>query len=682
MSKINDSYSTNKEGKSSKVIIISKRGINSAKERVNFTLKEGDMKLTLQIDNQNINQRKINDVVTIMKSNFLYNSQSYGILQENDNLNTYLKKKNILRSLNRKTPIKISNIDTTRNLIQSIEKSKASNDDENNKNELITQSRKENIIFKNIKIGNRKDDDIDNITNILINENEMTISAKGKDDKKDKDKVSDKKSGDLIYDAYNINENTAGLISRNYFNMAKNNNKKDEKVYEYKSEEIKQINSNTSRLYESVKNNNFMEKNNQRSDRAAKSISDHEFDKNPRIVSKLILDSTNNYKETQCQRLITENEESIKGSDKNKNDKNNESKSSKTIKIDENDESDEDDKMKIGQNNINKNLNLYNLKFEPNNNKKLNLIDDDKKKENSPKDKKEKDRILKQIITNKSLNRQNMTYKICSLCEHIFPLIKMFVPECEIHYLCTRCVKNFYEDEIENGKKEMKCPFLNCQKAVDLEDLKNIISKEHFNLLCENNHEIVTETQNKFIFTKIKTNIDKKDLQLYTKRNVIDISSNKSFFNYTNAKGTYCPNCFKDSIFSKNNSHFFKCLNCLRKKCKYCFKDFDDKHMDINMVNHCKVYYRYEDDLNRGNKLFDLLMQTFFVFACFYICFAGSFLVFRRLFFFIFRAKSTGNILLYIIVYIFTLIFFLISIPFLVVLYPFFPSIMMVTDYW
>jgi hypothetical protein len=422
-----------------------------------------------------------------------------------------------------------------------------------------------------------------------------------------------------------------------------------------------------------------MEKYNQRSDRAAKSISDHDVDKNPKIVSKLILDSGNNYKETQCQRLITENEESIKGSDKNKNEKN-ESKSSKTIKIEENEESDEDEKLKIDKNNLNKNLNIYNLKIEPNNVNKLKIIDDDKENKSSSKEKNEKDRALKQA-SNLTIQRTNITYKICALCEHIFPIQKIFQPECGKHYLCNRCAKNYYEDIIENGQKEMKCPFLTCQKPVDLEDLKNLISKEHFNLLCEHSHNGINGTQNKFIFTKIKTNIDKDNFELYTKKNVIDISSNKSFFNYTNAKGVYCPNCYKDAIFSKNSSHFFKCLNCHCKRCKYCFKDFDDKHMDINTTNHCKVYYRYEDDEIKSNKFYDLLLQIFFVLASFYICFAGSFLMFRKLFFFIFRAKSTGNIILYILAYIFILIFFLISIPFLVVFYPFFPSIMMVTDY-
>ena len=669
MSKKNDSYSTNKEGKSSKMIIISKRGIKSAKERVDFTLKEGELKLSVQMDNEKINKNKINEVVTAIKNNYLINSQSYGILQENDNLNTYLKKKNILKSLNRKTPIKIINVDTTRNLIQSVERSKSSKDDENinYKSETITPNRKKNILFKNIKIHNNKGDNLDNVTNILINENEMTISIKDKDDKID---IVSNKENNITNDINNKNDNP-GLIRRNYFSMTKNNNnKKDEKPYEYKSEEINQANSNTSRAYESVKNNNFMEKNNQRSDRAAKSISDHDVDKYPKKVS--ILDSGINYKETQCQRLITENEESIKDSYKNKNEKS-ESKNSNTIKIDENEESEEDEKLKIDKN-------IYNLKNEQNNINKLKLIDDEKEKENSSKENNQKFRNSKLAIS-LPISNTKLIYKVCTLCEHIFPSQKIFLPECGKHSLCNRCAKNYYEDIIENGKKEMKCPFLNCQKPVDLEDLKKIINKEHFNLLCKNNYNDVNDTQNKFIFAKIKTNIDKDNIELYTKKNVIDISSNKSFFNYTNAKGVYCPNCYKDTIFSKNGSHFFKCLNCQCKRCKYCFKDFDDNHMDINTVNHCKVYYRYEDDENRGNKFYYILLQIFFVLASFYICFAGSFLMFRKLFFFIFRAKSTGNIILYIFAYIFTLIFFLISIPFLVVFYPFFPFIIMVTDY-
>ena len=73
----------------------------------------------------------------------------------------------------------------------------------------------------------------------------------------------------------NINENNlidTGLFSREYFNNTKNKNiKTSEQIFDkYKSEEIKQLNSNSSRnnAYVNVKNNNFVEKNFQKSDRA------------------------------------------------------------------------------------------------------------------------------------------------------------------------------------------------------------------------------------------------------------------------------------------------------------------------------------------------------------------------------------------------------------------------------
>ena len=70
------------------------------------------------------------------------------------------------------------------------------------------------------------------------------------------------------------------LASRDYFNNTKSN--KNEKNFDiYKSEEVKQLNSNSSRskvLYNNhtTKNINFLGKNDLQSNEAAKSISDHE----------------------------------------------------------------------------------------------------------------------------------------------------------------------------------------------------------------------------------------------------------------------------------------------------------------------------------------------------------------------------------------------------------------------
>ena len=56
MSNINNSFTSNKDGKTSKLIIISKDRIESAKEKRNYlTLKEGDLKLTIEMKNSHIN---------------------------------------------------------------------------------------------------------------------------------------------------------------------------------------------------------------------------------------------------------------------------------------------------------------------------------------------------------------------------------------------------------------------------------------------------------------------------------------------------------------------------------------------------------------------------------------------------------------------------------------------------
>ena len=64
MSKINESLSPNKEEKSSRLIIISKDRIQSAKNKVTFiTLKEGDLKYTVQLKNDYLNKNGINNAV-------------------------------------------------------------------------------------------------------------------------------------------------------------------------------------------------------------------------------------------------------------------------------------------------------------------------------------------------------------------------------------------------------------------------------------------------------------------------------------------------------------------------------------------------------------------------------------------------------------------------------------------
>ena len=217
---------------------------------------------------------------------------------------------------------------------------------------------------------------------------------------------------------------------------------------------------------------------------------------------------------------------------------------------------------------------------------------------------------------------------MCNICEHSYPLTKLFVAECETHYLCKRCTKNYYEEIIEEGRNEICCPFLKCKAKINLNELQQLISLEHYKRLIntenkeykkntENKENVIDlypeETTNNLVFTKLKTSYNKKKIESYTKKHVIDINTNKSFFNYNKEKEGYCPFCLKESLFSKTNTHYYKCLNCLCKICRYCFKEFIDRHMDIHNVEHCKLYYRLDGDLNEKIYL-SLLYYNFFLF--------------------------------------------------------------------
>ena len=701
----NDCLSPNKEEKSSKLIIISKDRIKSAKNRVNLlTLKEGAQKITVQLNNDSLNENSINQAVKSIKQTLLINSKSNGSFYEHSKVTDYLKKKNILKtpSVQREKKLRKSpymkkndnlNIETMRscNLMKTTENNKYDYE-ETNINKLETIVPYENDTEENLKSNNnkktKKEEENDKINNIET----MTVEIDVKN---------------------NINENNesdnnkpiiGGFVSKDYFNNTKNISKDitEEKFDKYKSEEINQFNSNSSRANNNtnlfLKNSNVIERNNQQSDKAAKSISEQDVNNKVGVVSKLILESVrineteNNKENIKGQRLITEYDEI-----NNKNDENDlisESKSNKTIEVEENDDYEEEEVNK--QNNDNNNINdgeenkkinnFMKIKSENNNiNKETNNNTESAKfaklKENFKELKsKENSENLKQI-NSLPVRSINYIYKTCSICEHASPISKLFVAECQQHYLCRKCAKNYYEDIIENGIKEMLCPFTKCHQPVNLEMLNYIISKEHFNILV-NKTKNLEQSHTKFCNTKLKSSYDQENLQLYTKKHVIDINTNKNFFEYNNIKDIYCPNCYTDSLFSKTNTFFFKCLNCGCKRCKYCLKDFGVRHMDTVSPEHCKVYYRFDEEETKDSKtILTLLLQLFFVFATYYLCFVGTFLFMRTIFYYIFCIKKKSNIFLYILAYLFTIIFFLIVIPFIIFFYPYFPSILALSDY-
>ena len=686
MSKIKENVLSNIERSSSKLIIISKKRLGSAKITKNYiTLKDGEHKLIFHMENDN----NINNNLKQLKKEILINSKSYGELSEKSSLNNYLKKKKILKTPCKqieneqkkkpKTFVNI-NVETIRScqLMKTIENYKNINEEEDNKIEtnapcdiINTKEKnckekinlKQNIIIKKIKRFNENDNN-DNYKIKNNNDNHIDIID-----------ISSKDDND--YGNKNVNIPNIGVISRNYFINSKYNSKsKDDNLIDnYKSEVIKNEYSDLSRNKENinVKNNNFIERNIQRSDKAAKSFSEQESDKKTKIVSKLVLDSIrinqgeSNKENYMGPRLITENDTQYI-----KDNLISESKSSKTINVDENDEFEEDEKNNINNNIKNKNNNENKVNF----NTKNYLFEDKKDSNHNLEDEFDNDNNninnLNQFY-NLTIKKMDKRYKTCNICEHTLPISKLFTAECQKHFLCGRCTKMYYEEIIENGGKEMICPFTKCKQPVDLEILKKFISYEHYNNLINNKNNKETLDLNK--------NNDKKKLDIYMKRNVIDINSNNNFYNYNKFKKDYCPICYKKSLYLKTDGIFYyKCLNCMSKICKYCLKQYNIRHMDSSYIDHCKIYYRVDEETKNCNCILIYLLQIIFILACFYLCIAATFIFIKKLFFFLFQTDKR-NILLYILVYFFIIILFFIILPFILILFPYFPLIMALTDY-
>ena len=147
-------------------------------------------------------------------------------------------------------------------------------------------------------------------------------------------------------------------------------------------------------------------------------------------------------------------------------------------------------------------------------------------------------------------------------------------------------------------------------------------------------------------------------------------------------KGNYCPNCSKDTLFNKGNMHFFKCLNCEKKICRYCSKLFSNDHLDLINPTHCKVYYRYNENLEpKTNYCLKYLLELFFVLASFYLSFVGAFLLIKKIFYKIFNMKDNKNCIKYTFQYLFTIICFIIVIPIIFIFFPVYPSLLALFDF-
>ena len=273
------------------------------------------------------------------------------------------------------------------------------------------------------------------------------------------------------------------------------------------------------------------------------------------------------------------------------------------------------------------------------------------------------------------------SYLSCYICDRTYSSNRLYSADCNKHFICRRCCKNYYEERIEQGDRDLKCSVFTCNESFNpgLSILQKFLSENHLDLLLNNKTK---NNENKLIEPSLSlqkkynfTNQSSEVMKSYMKKHVIDINSNQNFYMYNKAKVQFCPKCGEQSLFSKTGTYFVKCLNCFHRICKYCMKEYNELHMDISNDNHCKIYYR-RDGLDDEKKSFFylFLIEIFLIISAFIFLFVGAFKYFKNCIKAIFCIKQYEDYGCFktMIINFVTLILFFMSFPILLISFPYF----------
>lgn len=667
-------------------IIISKQGINSSKKNRSFiTLKGGDKSLTLNINtslDNNINQQRIIQTIT--------------------NIRKHFKDINSNKSSSKNKIGKYKTIDFNENV----------GEDTNNE-----KNRENTIVYNNKENEKEKGDD----TQVNIKDNKELSSIIIEEE----NKLSDNCNNNII----EIEDNFVTSLNKKSVRTQLNKKDRQKSIQQSDRAEISKLNSESDNVTEFDNKIKALVKFRYDSSHAIKGdINEKEEIENELIDNdkELITVVNKNKNEEKEEKIAFKQDIIIKNNfldeeknDKNKNNNKEENKivNNKNILIDISKDNKLSNDGSIANENVSENKNLIPM-IVPNNtkNNKIQILEN---KEKTPSKKKKSKPIsiigkgiknsiqlssnrelLKNSTSIKDENNRTSFYKTmqfiqknCFICEKSFYLSKLYCADCGIHFLCRKCLKSYYEEYIENknNSKILKCPFTQCDKQINYEIIKNIISEGHQKIYELNKNKDKGGgciNINNLIYNKFKLGTQNKDnnLKMYSEKHVLDISSNMNFFMFKKSKDIFCPKCLNPNLFSKTNNYFIKCLYCGHKICKYCLKEYTSRHLDLKVEGYCKVYFRRDEDIiEKNNYILIYLLQLFFVIAMYLFTFSGAFFFFYDKFKVMFRLNNKRkNLIFYIkkvVIIINCIIFLVISCPFIVVCYPFFPLIIALFDF-
>ena len=302
-----------------------------------------------------------------------------------------------------------------------------------------------------------------------------------------------------------------------------------------------------------------------------------------------------------------------------------------------------------------------------------------------------KKKALKNNLNAINMRELHSVYDHCQLCGKKCPMVKLYSAECEKHLLCKKCFKTYYEDVIKKGEKNLVCPFIQCKSPVNIYTIKSIINNEVFKYYRETNSIINNFRRHSFERTKpfgeFSSTENINQVNLFSRRNILDINTNNyktAFIDNKYSKDSICPFCYEKSIFSGGSGHFMKCLNCENAICKYCGKEYNENHMEIYNENHCKIYYRkYIIPFKKSNCSIQIIFQLVYLFASFFIMIACPFYNINNFTKTIFKPKremSIINCIKIFIIWLISILLYLIIFPIIFIFLPYFPFIIIIFD--
>lgn len=307
--------------------------------------------------------------------------------------------------------------------------------------------------------------------------------------------------------------------------------------------------------------------------------------------------------------------------------------------------------------------------------------------------------------------------RFCFICE-VFEEKLYHTKDCN-HLFCKKCGRSYFEQLVEKGIYNTKCPKYSCHCNLNMKDLKEILNPDTYqkiqtfmnidnnkgkinnryasndklgnnvnlNLIKKNMAKLTNHDSFKALIPKKKNSLKSQipisnrnnySIHFRIKQHIIKVSDSTKFRmrvkNEKEIKKALCMKCKKSSLFSRDDQNFIRCLNCGNVICKYCFKQLGEKNENsIRKLNTIyAICYNHIRIPSKKSKPKRIIYEMLFMVSGFLILWIG------------FSKHETKYIInkrkccfLYVIMF---FIFLMINLIILVLFIPYFPLIISILE--